>query len=86
MYSRHIETTNHFKCDINFCYSETTNGDSERDDSEDLDFCNEKDVYNERLSDDILNIASGIQCMELFDVFSILFIFTTYHTLCAYSL
>ena len=49
--------------------SETTNGDYERDDNEDMVFYNENVDCDEHLSDNIINIISGIQHIELFDIF-----------------
>ena len=54
--------------------SETTNSDSESNDSEDLDFYNERDTCDERLSDNNLEVTAGIHHIELFDIFPIFFI------------
>ena len=54
---------------LTFVNSAIPNSDSERDDNEDLGESNEKVVCDEPLSDSILNIISGIQHIELFDVF-----------------
>ena len=69
-----VKTTIILTLILTFVNSETINGDSERDYSD-------KDVYDEHLSD-IFNIASGIQYIELFDVFFYPLHFYCLSTLC----